>query len=962
MSNIIATILPFIVAGLLLTSGCKPESETRPIDECVGLPTDANAFELMNVGITCRIVYDSCEFSGVRRVAAMFANDLKSITGETPTLSENLQPTGNEVLVFVGTIGRSHFIDTLVNAGKLDASKLLNRWETSLVQVVEKPFTGIDRALVIAGSDKRGTIYGMFSLSRALGVSPWYWWADVPVRKRDAIFIKPGIYSDGEPKVKYRGIFINDEAPALSGWAYEKYGGFNSQMYSHVFELILRLKGNFLWPAMWGRAFYVDDTLNPALADELGIVIGTSHHEPMMRAHAEWKMFGTGPWSYEKNPQVLDEFWRGGYKRMGSYESIVTLGMRGDGDEPMSAESNIALLESIVKRQREIIAEVSGKPVEQQPQVWALYKEVLDYYKKGMRVPDDVTLLLCDDNWGNVRILPNEAERSHKGGYGMYYHFDYVGGPRNYKWLNTNSIPRIWEQMYLCYTHGVDRIWIVNVGDIKPMELPISFFLDYAWNPEKMSIEKMMGYTCQWAAEQFGPRNAQQIGQMLDAYTWYNSRRKPEMLDSATYSLLHYREFERVVNDYRSLETEAELILQGIPDEQRDAYFQLVLFPIKACANLNALHYTVARNHLYYKQRRALTNPMAMQTGKLFAVDSLLTWQYNHQLSNGKWNHFMNQTHIGYTYWQQPDRNIIPKTRLLALPDSAQMGVWVEGDTAWFPGTTRMLRLPTLYRYGGGTTFFEIYNRGRRPFLVRISPSHDWISISEGETIEVAEQVRVEVGINWERVPVDPPDGFIRITDPYNRETLVGVTLDPQNQKGYQVVDLVSANRLVCFNAASYSAKRQTKGIRWVTIPRAGKMESGVTAIPPQSFDTVGLSDNPYLQYTFTVFDTGDVRVHLMFCPTLDFKNKDGLLYAIALDNQKPLIVNMHRRATTQDYEKWVGDNIIKNIVPLRISRRGAHSLRYIMIDEGLVLQKIVIDQGGLRPSYLGPNESLWVH
>ena len=245
------------------------------------------------------------------------------------------------------------------------------------------------------------------------------------------------------------------------------------------------MRANFLWPAMWGNAFNDDDAVNPLLANEYGIVVGTSHHEPMMRAHDEWRRYGSGPWNYATNAEALRTFWTGGVRRTAAFENIITLAMRGDGDEPMSREANVALLERIVADQRAIIAQELKRDVTTVPQVWALYKEVQEYYEKGMRVPDDVTLLWSDDNWGNIRRLPTAEERNRSGGSGVYYHFDYVGGPRSYKWLNTIPIAKIWEQMNLAYRYGANRIWIVNVGDIKPMEFPIQFFMDYAWNPER---------------------------------------------------------------------------------------------------------------------------------------------------------------------------------------------------------------------------------------------------------------------------------------------------------------------------------------------------------------------------------------------------------------------------------------------------------------------------------------------
>ncbi|MCB0642593.1 MAG: glycosyl hydrolase 115 family protein, partial [Phaeodactylibacter sp.] len=423
---------------LLLFTGTLTAIETKPY---VTSEAAAGNFPLATKGAVANLLLSDADFPGVLRVAGHLQDDLFAVTGQRPTLLKAV-PESDQLLVIIGTLGQSSLIDQLAKAGKIDARALEGRWEKFTTQFVENPFEGIQKALVIAGSDKRGTIYGMYGLSAQIGVSPWYYWADVPIVRRSELHVLPGVHTDGEPKVKYRGIFINYEAPALSGWAFENFGGFNAQFYDHVFELILRLKGNYLWPSMWGRMFYVNDPENPALADEYGVVIGTSHHEPLMRAHAEWREFGEGAWNYQTNADRLIEFWEEGIRRMGDHESIVTIGMRGDGDEPMTEGTAIELLETIVKKQRSIIADVTQKPVESTPQIWALYKEVQAYYDKGMRVPDDVTLLLCDDNWGNIRKLPNLDAPPRKGGYGIYYHFDYVGGPRNYKWLNTNQIER----------------------------------------------------------------------------------------------------------------------------------------------------------------------------------------------------------------------------------------------------------------------------------------------------------------------------------------------------------------------------------------------------------------------------------------------------------------------------------------------------------------------------------------
>ncbi|SDF78225.1 glycosyl hydrolase 115 family protein [Chitinophaga filiformis] len=591
----------------------------------------------------------------VQQSAICLQQDIEMVTGVKLPISAS---AWSQPVIVIGSIGRSSLIKVL--AKQMNLSPLKNKWEAYIIKTSA-------HSIVIAGSDRRGAAYGVFELSRQLGVSPWYWWADVPVKKQADIFIRKNVSVSDAPKVKYRGIFINDEAPALSDWSKEKFGGFNHHFYEKVFELILRLKGNYLWPAMWGNAFYDDDSLNIKMADKYGIVIGTSHHEPLMRAHDEWRRYGSGKWNYDSNEVRLKTFWQQGIRRAWN-EKIVSIGMRGDGDEPMSRETATALLERIVADQRKIIADVTGKPASETPQLWALYKEVQDYYDKGMRVPDDVTLLLCDDNWGNIRKLPKLNDKPRTGGYGIYYHFDYVGGPRNYKWLNTNPLPRIWEQMHLVWEYNVRQIWIVNVGDIKPMEVPISFFLDYAWDPEKISATDLQAYSEQWAGKQFGKEHAREIAFLLNQYAKYNARRKPELLDEGTYSL-STNEWATVVDDYSNLLKKATAIGHRLPAAYQNAYFQLVLHPIKACANLNELYYNVALNKDAYTHKWIEANSYADKAKVCYTNDSLITEQY-HRLNGGKWNHMMSQTHIGYTYWQQPERQKMPAVRYVSA-DSA---------------------------------------------------------------------------------------------------------------------------------------------------------------------------------------------------------------------------------------------------------------------------------------------------
>ena len=487
-----------------------------------------------------------------------------------------------------------------------------------------------------------------------MGVSPWYDWADVPVEHHDSIFVNKGIYTDGEPAVRYRGIFLNDEAPCLTSWVKNTYGtGYGDhRFYQRVFELVLRLRGNMMWPAMWGWAFYADDPENEKTADEMGVVMSTSHHEPMARNHQEYarNRKGWGPWNYQKNKANLQKFFREGIERMKGTEQIVTIGMRGDGDEAMSAEADTKLMTNIINDQRKIIADVTGRKASETPQVWALYKEVLDYYDKGMKVPDDVTLLLCDDNWGNVRRVPNAKERKHKGGWGLYYHVDYVGAPRNSKMLNCTPVQNPWEQLTLAYENGIDRLWILNVGDLKPMEYPISQFMDMAWNPRKYDVNNITRHTRDWCAQQFGESQADEAARILNLICKYNGRCTPEMLDKNTYSLEN-GEWQEVVNQYLQLEADALRQYNSLPASYHDAYRQIILFPIELMSNLHQMYFAQAQNHALYKQGNPKANVWADECERLFKRDSLICDYYNHKMAGGKWNGMMTQKHIGYTSW-----------------------------------------------------------------------------------------------------------------------------------------------------------------------------------------------------------------------------------------------------------------------------------------------------------------------
>ena len=586
-----------------------------------------------------RIAFDQKEHRCVAIAVESLVSDMEKVTGIRPTLSSE-QPT-----IIVGTVGVNRQIDQWVRQGIL--KDLKGKTEKYIIKT-------IGNQIIIAGSDKRGTVYGIYELSQQIGVSPWYYWADVPIERHEKLFIKQGEYTDGEPAVRYRGIFLNDEAPCLTSWVKNTFGTNygDHRFYEKVFELILRLKGNFLWPAMWGWAFYADDPLNSKTADEMGIIIGTSHHEPMARNHQEYARNRKewGAWNYQTNQQKLDQFFREGIERMKGTDDIVTIGMRGDGDEAMSEDADTKLLQTIVENQRRIIKEVTGKPANKTPQVWALYKEVLDYYDKGMRVPDDVLILLCDDNWGNVRRVPNAKERNHPGGWGLYYHVDYVGAPRNSKWLNVTPTQNMWEQLTLASDYGLDRMWILNVGDLKPMEYPITMFMDMAWNPREFQANNITDHTLRFCKQQFGEEQATEAARILNLCCKYAGRTTAEMLDARTYNV-ETGEWKQVADDYMRLETEALRQYLTLQPEYRDVYQQIILFPVQAMSNIYQMYYAQAMNLKLAAENNPDANLWANRVAEAFKRDSILCAAYNHDIAGGKWNGMMTQKHIGYRSW-----------------------------------------------------------------------------------------------------------------------------------------------------------------------------------------------------------------------------------------------------------------------------------------------------------------------
>ncbi len=922
------------------------------------------------------ILIASNDWPGVLRAGNDLGKDVQHVTGTQPEFAQQLM-TKNKHLVVIGTLGRSPLIDELVLAKKIDVSDISGKWESFFLQVVTNPFPNVDSALVICGSDKRGTIYGIYDLSEQIGVSPWYYWADVPPKHHDQLYVKPGKFAQGPPSVKYRGIFLNDEAPDLSNWIHSKYGNapgysgaanYGRGFYTNLFELMLRLRANYLWPAMWNNAFNEDDTDNPRLADEYGIVMGTSHQEPMMRAQKEWDRKYSreyGSWNYARIPNVVSNFWRDGIERNKDYENLITIGLRGANDTPMAEggpEANKALLEKIVSDQRKIIADVVNPDVAEVPQVWCLYKEVMDYYSSGMRVPDDVTLLWAEDNWGNVRRLPTAEERQRSGGAGIYYHFDYHGGPRNYQWINTDPIPKIWDQMSLAKQYGADRIWIVNVGHFKGYEFPMEFFMHLAWNTSRYANTNLDEYTRLWAQREFGPEHADEIADIISAYTKFNGRRKLELLDAHTYSLVNYGEFEKVVADYESLAAKAEKIGAELPPESRDAFYELVLFPTKASAGLNAMYLAAAKNAIYAKQGRASANDYAAQTRTLFAAQTNLMNEFNTQFAGGKWDHFMDQPYIGYVSWNEPRRNNLEAVHLteIQVPDAAAMGVAVDGSAASV--TNGEIALPLFDVFNQQRRYVDVFNQGRKPFEFSAGSDSPWITLSETHgTIE--KEKRLWISVDWSKTPSGTSSGEIKISGADGDVTVKVGAFHPVEPTRESLQGFVESDGCVSIEAEHFNKNSDAGSNRWIKIPNYGHTLSAMRADGPADALATPGKDSPCLEYKMYLFSSGNVVVESTVGATLNFIPGRPLRYAVSFDDEAPQVITIvpadfNAQNGNREWEESVKDNCRHVISTHTIKTPGYHTLKIWMVDPAVAVEKIVVNTGGVKPSYLGPPES----
>lgn len=926
----------------------------------------AGGFPLVAPSGIANVLVSADDWQVAKIAAGDLAADIERVTGRKPQTSGAL----SENMVLVGTLGRSPMIDRLVEEGRLDARDVQGLWESFVIATVADPMPGVRRALVIAGSDRRGTAYGVYELSKRMGVSPWYWWADVTPLRRESLYVSAERLRVGPPAVKYRGIFINDEMWGIRPWAEMTHApdeghGLGPRTYSRVFELLLRLRANYLWPAMQDHSIPFNCyPQNKVVADDYAIVMGSSHIEPMLRnnmAGAEWDREGGGEWDYQKNPAPIREYWGRRLASNGRYENIYTLGMRGKDDEPMkftgTKQEKITLMEQIFDDQRELIARHVDPDPDKVPQVFIPYTEVLGLYDSGMKVPESATICWPDDNFGYIRRLPNAAERGRSGGSGVYYHIQWLNGATTaYTWLNTTPPPLIWEEMNKAWQHGANKLWVLNVGDIKPGEIGTEFFLDMACNPERWKHDNVRDFLVQWAARDLDPKFAGEIADIMEAYYRLGFTRRPEHLlqarrtDPPRYSWFSHTESNdeamQRVEQYDALTRRARAVYEQLPTARKDAYFQLVLYPVECCSLINRKVIFADKSIRHGNEGRASAREYAAKARE--AADRVieLTKHYNTGLvtAGAKWNHMMSPAPGP---WGNQFRQFeMPPLSDVSGTGPPSLGVALEGGDAQ--------TLAGLSVYDQGKRFIDLYNTGKGDIRWSAATSQPWVKIDQTSGSFTTEQ-RLWVGIDWSKVPAgDDLSASIEVSSSAGKHAIKVPVFKPVGPSRDEITGFVESHGYVSMEAEHFTKKESRGGAAWEVIKGLGRSGDSVTVLPPTVASRTQVDEirslSPSLEYDFHTFSSGAARLDLDCLPIQPVAPSQGVRLAVGIDGDPPQII------------AGAGGDVLANLrrhtTTVRIAAPGKHKLTVWMVDPVVVLDKVVLDFRPPVESYLGAPES----
>ena len=948
-----------LLAGAMMTAGSALAAEDI-FDTMISRTALEGGFPVFADGKAATIVLSGEEFPQVTRAAKDLGEDVKRVTGTASAVETDGKVRPGAILV--GTVGKSPLIDALVKEGKLNVEAIEGKWESYLIQVRGD-------SMVVAGSDKRGTIYGIYEVSKRIGVSPWYWWADVPVVHSNALWAKPGTYVQQPPKVKYRGIFINDEEPSFGNWSRANFGGINSKMYAHMFELILRLKGNYLWPAMWGKAFNEDDPLNPVVADEYGVIMGTSHHEPLMRNQEEWtkRSRELGEWNYRENGENMRKFWLEGLKRNAKYDNLPTVGLRGDGDLPLDPnaqfDSNKEMLYQLFHDQRELIREAYGRDPATVPQMWVVFNEIWTFYNKGVRPPEDVIVTFSDSNFGYLLQLPDEEARKHPDQLGLYYHIDMNGGPWNDRWISTRPIPQIAHQLYIAYQYGIHGMWIINVGDLKPKEAEIDFILDYAWDPDRIPLYKVKNWMKNWCLTIFPEKHAKECADLISEYIRLNYIRKPELQQTRIWSAVNYDEADNFAGEWRKIADRAEALKAKMPAEYADVFYQLVYYPVVAGAGTAEIYTELAKADQYAKQGRASAAASLKKAQELFEKDKELSDYYNSDaMAGGKWKNMMSDKHIGYTQWSMPANNSLPRISAMPTPtDEPMLGVVVEGTEKAAPHQVESLTLPTFDSIADQTYPVTLFNRSDKGKIeCHLSATTPGVKLSrEDVVVEGAKDEVVYVSIDWNRVPTGGAATSFNISAPGIEPIRVTVKTEKVAPAGRAAYYNGSLSGPIVVKASDYDVKQNANGLGWTKIDGLGRWGDAMIGYPLPQETVLPPESAPVLCYAVYIPEPGKVTVDVEIMPifpdnpTAGALNVRELRIGTAFDDDPVKVTDVLAREFKR-LNNEVFENVRKVRVTHEVKTAGRHTFKIVMVDPVVAVERLVFYPERVRRSYLG--------
>ena len=943
----------------------------------------SNAF---NVTAAEAILVDDNDAIAVGTAAKLFAQDIERVSGKSIVVSSRLsrRPV---TLIVAGTVGKSKWIQRLIREKKLPADSLTGQWERYTIRVVNHPFPGVKKALVVAGSDRRGVAYGLFAISECMGVSPWYWWADVPVEHRNQITLSVKPFVSKSPSVKYRGLFINDEDWGLLRWAKQTYdkelNDIGPKTYRKVFELLLRLKANYLLPAMHeASGAFNQYPQNKFIADSFGIIMGSAHPEPLLFNNAsEWDEKTMGPWNYKTNRSGILKALDKRVEENGPFENVYTVALRGIHDKAMEGDypikERVKILDSAIQDQRDILKRHIDKPIDEIPQAFTPYKEVLALYDAGLDLPEDITIVWPDDNYGYMKRLSNKQEQQRSGRSGVYYHASYLGSPHDYLWLASTPPNLMYEELSKAYKTGADQIWILNAGDIKSCEYPVTQFLAMAWDMYQFTFENTPQFRAGWLSKIYG---AQYYEALLDITTTYDHlafTRKPEFMGwgyewnthkhgrerttDTDFSFANYREAQKRLAAYQRIAHRAYAIMMSLPEAQRASFYELLYYPVTGAELMNKMHLTAQQNRWYAFQGRAKANLLGRQVRLYYDSLQQITKGYN-QLLNGKWNHIISMVQgVTASYFEQPSLDSI------ALPQKAAMGLFVQNSNP-LAGVNTAHSLPAFNPFTDKKYFIDVFNKGRIPFSWEVTPSADWIQVSQTKGRTGLED-RLWVSIDWAKAPEGINiSGVLRFTAETGDTQRIQVPLfNPPNVSAKALKGLfIEDNGYVSIPAAEFHRKVESDDIKMQRVAHLGFEDQSVMLGDPTAAVVNPKSSNaPYVEYDFYSFNYGSVDVYTYVLPVFPLSsNRDfgfhesateGAKYAVSIGDG-PIAAPT---ASGPEYSQKWSENVLRNCAVnksvLHIDKPGKHTLRIKVADPGMVIQKIVLDFGGMKRSYLGP-------